>query len=137
MLLYHDEVIEKIESLIGLNGERYRAQAYLFVLSALEYTVKKLDRIKESNDKRHVTGQELSVGIKDYALSEFGPTARLVFAHWGINKTDDFGSIVYDLISVGLLGKNDSDKIEDFHAVFDLDSEMVANYKYKIVRKQG
>ena len=130
----HDEALLKIEAL-SRKGERYRTQSYLFVLTALEYTTRKLKRENKEGKERHVTGQELSHGIKEYALQEFGPTARLVFAHWGVNKTVDFGNIVYDLISVGLLGKNDEDSIDDFKDVFDFDREMVANYKYKIARK--
>jgi uncharacterized repeat protein (TIGR04138 family) len=132
----HDDILAKIEALAGVRGQ-YRVQSYHFVMTALEFTARKLQRTNKEGKERHVSGQELSHGIKEYALREFGPTARLVFAHWGVNRTADFGNIVYDLISVGLLGKNDEDSIDDFNNVFDFDNEMVANYRYKINRERN
>ncbi|MBL8028626.1 MAG: hypothetical protein JNL74_19540 [Fibrobacteres bacterium] len=130
-----DEALQKIEAL-SRNGGRYRTQAYFFILTALEFTARKLERHDKEGRERHVTGQELSHGIKEYALQEFGPTARLVFTHWGINSTYDFGRIVYDLIGVGLLGKNDEDSMDDFKDVFDMDKEMVVNYRFKLPKKK-
>ena len=126
-----DQVIEKIES--HIQGRRpYKAQAYLFVLGALDFTLDRLGRRENPTPDRHVSGQELSHGIKDYALTQFGPTARMVFDHWGLRGTADFGRIVYDLIELKLLGKNDRDRIEDFENVFDLEQELVSNYRFKL-----
>ena len=52
---------------------RYRREAYDFIFEALEFTLK---QIKE---KRHISGQELLDGIRDYALQQFGPLAKMVF----------------------------------------------------------
>ena len=91
----------------------YAPEAYQFLLEALEYTVSKLP------EKRHVSGRELSEGIRDYAKDSFGPMVLTVFNQWGLYKTDDFGEIVFRLISIGLMSKSDSDKKSDFSNLFE------------------
>jgi uncharacterized repeat protein (TIGR04138 family) len=132
-----DQVISRIEAHIR-DRRPYKAQAYLFVLGALEFTLDKLGRKGKPETPeavRHVSGQELSYGIKDYAVAQFGPTARMVLDNWGIKTTSDFGRIVYDLIDLKLLGKNEQDKIEDFDNVFNLDQELIDNYRFKLDKR--
>ena len=119
--------------LLSERDGRYRTHAYLFVLTGLDYTLKRLNRhnARQAAD-RHVTGQELAGGLRDFALSEFGPSARMVLAHWGIQSTLDFGHIVYNLISVGLMGKSESDRLEDFMEVYDFDTEFVDKYRFNV-----
>ena len=40
---------------------------------------------------------------------------------WGINRTDDFGEIVFNLVEAELMSKTDEERLEDFHDVFDFD----------------
>jgi uncharacterized repeat protein (TIGR04138 family) len=109
---------------------RYSREAYRFVSDALEHTVSKL------SERRHVTGQELSQGIKDYALREFGPLAREVFRSWGVRSTADFGEIVYNLIEIGVMGKTDEDRREDFHNVYDLNAAFEEGFNIRISEDQ-
>lgn len=124
--------MRQIQSLSDRDG-RYKVNAYLFALAGLDATLRKLDR-RDSPDEtaRHVTGRELSWGLRDFALSEFGPSAKMVLDHWGIRSTLDFGHIVYNLISVGLMGKNDSDRLEDFDSVFDFSEELERKYRFNL-----
>ncbi len=107
----------------------YKLEAYSFVLSALNYSVSKLDR------PRHLTAKELLSGIKEYGLDQFGPMTRVVFEHWGIKSTKDFGNIVFDLIKVGLLGKTKKDKISDFGNVYDFKETFDKNYRYSLTKQ--
>jgi uncharacterized repeat protein (TIGR04138 family) len=86
----------------------YRREAYLFVQEALDFTVKGV------GERRHVSGQELLEGIRRYAWQRFGRMAPTVFAEWGVRQTRDFGRIVFNMVDEGLMGKTDSDRIEDF-----------------------
>lgn len=95
---------------------RYARGAYLFIFEALEHTVRKL------GVRRHVTGKELLEGIRQFSRRQFGPLAKTVFRRWGIQSTDDFGQVVFRLVEVGLLGKTETDSVEDFHQVFDFDT---------------
>lgn len=101
----------------------YKREAYYFVMAALDYY---LDKIKE---RRHVTGQELLLGISEYAKNEFGPMVLTVFSHWGIKNTADFGHIVYHLIERGLLSKQADDQLADFENVYDLEKEFRFDFK--------
>ena len=114
--------LKKIEEIVE-KDPRYKFEAYTFVLAALHDTVSKLKK------PRHISGQELALGIRKYALDQFGPMAKTVLHHWGIRKTLDFGTIVFSLIDVQLISKQSEDKLEDFDKVYEFDD---AFGKYQI-----
>jgi uncharacterized repeat protein (TIGR04138 family) len=116
------DIIEKVAA----KDPRYKEDAYFFVLRGLNFTVAKLDK------PRHVTGQELAGGIRDYAIDQFGPMAQQVLEHWGISATLDFGNVVYNLIGVKLLAKNEADSIDDFKDVYDFKKAFGCPVEYKI-----
>lgn len=97
---------------------RYRREAYAFVREALDFTQKLVTR---ENQKRirHVTGQELLDGIRQFALKEFGPMAATVLEEWGITSCPDFGEIVFNMVDVGLLARTEEDRREDFQNGYD------------------
>ncbi|MDD4879471.1 MAG: hypothetical protein PHR22_03325 [Candidatus Omnitrophica bacterium] len=105
---------------------RYPEEAYFFVLKGLNFTVAKLDK------PRHVTGQELSDGMRLYAIEQFGPMSKDVLEHWGITRTEDFGNIVFNLIEVKLLAKTETDSIEDFKNAYDFKKAFARPVEYKI-----
>lgn len=94
---------------------RYTQEAYLFVRAGLEFTVRQLEK------PRHVSGQELLEGIRTFALQEFGPMSKTVLAGWGIERTEDVGEIVFNLVDTGLLGKTERDCREDFADGYDFE----------------
>lgn len=94
---------------------RYTAEAYAFVRAGLDFTVRRLEK------PRHVSGRELLDGIREFALSEFGPMTRTVLAGWGLTRTEDVGEIVFNMVEVGLLGKTEKDSRADFAAGYDFD----------------
>jgi uncharacterized repeat protein (TIGR04138 family) len=111
-LVTDDKVMTDLER-VAASDPRYRLEAYLFLMSSLEYTAGKLGR------RGHVSGRELLDGIKDLARERFGPTAKIVLEHWGVTTTADFGEIVFNLVSAGVLGKTESDSRDDFKDVYD------------------
>ena len=99
---------------------RYSRDAYHFVKDALDHTQKLVN--KNSQGKlRHVSGQELLEGIRDYAISEFGPMALTVFEEWGIRNCQDFGEIVFNMVESKLLAKTEQDSRDDFMKGYDFD----------------
>lgn len=107
-------------ALILAKDPRYQRDAYLFVKDALDHTQKIV--VKENKGElRHVSGQELLGGIRDYALVQFGPMTKMVFEEWGITRCEDFGEIVFNMVEIGLLGKTDKDSREDFANGYDFD----------------
>jgi uncharacterized repeat protein (TIGR04138 family) len=108
---------------------RYAPEAYYFIFEALEFT---LGRI---NEHRHVSGQELLEGIRDYALERFGPLSRTVFNEWGIWRTQDFGEIVFNLVDADLLKKTREDRPEDFREVYDFEDAFDRAYERRLRRQ--
>ena len=68
---------------------------------------------------RHVSGQQLCLGLRDYAIERYGILAPAVLEHWHIIRTEDFGRIVFAMIDAGLMSKTSADTLEAFRAVFD------------------
>jgi uncharacterized repeat protein (TIGR04138 family) len=91
---------EEALALIQAKDPRYQREAYLFVREALDHTQKSI--VKETRGNlRHVTGQELLAGIRDLALTQFGPMAMTVLDEWGIHSCGDFGEIVFNMVEIG------------------------------------
>jgi uncharacterized repeat protein (TIGR04138 family) len=105
---------------IRQNAGPYAQEAFQFVRDGLAQTVNAIHG-DEKCAERHVCGQELCVGLKDYAIDRYGMLARTVLSRWGINRTDDFGRIVFAMIEAGLMRKSEEDSFEDFCEVFDFE----------------
>lgn len=121
MLDDQDAFLRKIEEIAERDG-RYKSAAYLFIYAALEYLVSRLKQKGAAPPAgRHVTGQELSGAIAEYAREQYGPLARPVLEHWGLRTTLDFGHIVFNLVEEGLMGATEEDSLEDFRDVYDFD----------------
>jgi uncharacterized repeat protein (TIGR04138 family) len=128
----------KLEELVR-RDPRYASEAYEFVFQALAHAQKTLGRAPREprtmdepgpeEQAHHVTGPELLEGVRDLALREFGFLARTVLRMWGINRTDDVGEIVFNLIEAELMSKTDEDTRADFRAVYDLDKTLVEDYR--------
>ncbi len=109
-----DETLDTIRA----KDPRYARDAYHFVREALDYTQKTIGR-ESQEGIRHVTGQELLSGIRDYALSQFGPMTMSLFEDWGIRQCRDFGEIVFNMVENGLLAKTKDDTRADFDGGYD------------------
>ena len=103
---------ELIEPILA-KDPRYHRQAYLFLREALDHTQTTVSKPKKG-EIRHVSGQELLGGIREYALEQFGPMALTVLEEWGIRRCEDFGEIVFNMVEHGLLAKTDKDSRDDF-----------------------
>ena len=103
---------------------RYSSDAYHFVQEGLNHTLKSLKRGGQ-HAHRHVSGQELLHGLREFALKEYGPMSKAVLNEWGIKTTDDIGQIVFNLVNASVLGKNDTDSPNDFKNVFTFDDAFV------------
>ncbi len=105
----------------------YPVDAFLFLQRGLDFTVRRLHgdppeeqgRRKGQSESRHVSGQQLCYGLRDFALQEYGLMARTVLKYWGIRNSLDFGRMVFALVEADLLQKTEEDRIEDFEDVFD------------------
>ena len=109
-----DEAVD----LIVAKDPRFARDAYAFVREALDFTQKLA--VKEARGNiRHVSGQELLDGIRQFALQQFGPMAVTVFEEWGVKDCRSFGEIVFNMVEIGLLAKTDKDSRGDFQSGYD------------------
>ena len=114
--------IEKITQ----RDTRYKPDAYEFVMQALWFTQKRLDR------KGHIRGRELLEGIRDFGLEQYGPMTKTVFQHWGVKRTEDFGEIVFNMVENGLMRKTGKDSRADFKNVYDFQNTFDSKKLFRI-----
>jgi uncharacterized repeat protein (TIGR04138 family) len=99
----------------------YPVDAFHFVREGLSYAAQRvhddMDNLDEAD--RHISGQQLCLGLRDFAIERYGLLAQAVLDHWHIRRTDDFGRIVFAMVGGGVLSKTPDDTIDDFRAVFD------------------
>ena len=134
MSVNHPRLAELVE-----RDPRYAYEAYDFVFTALNFTQKMLNRVppptrddESPGSEYHVSGPELLEGIRTLALQEFGLMARVVFKLWGVNRTDDFGEIIFNLVKENLMSKTDQDCRDDFHEVYDLDQALIEDFHLEL-----
>lgn len=116
----HD--FNEVVGLIVQEDPRYEKGAYVFLQKALNFTIdkerKSHGKLGAKTAKRHVSGQELLEGIREYAVEQYGPMAYFVLTSWGLRRCEDFGEMVFNLIDYGVFSKNDDDRKEDFTATY-------------------
>ena len=101
----------------------YPMEAFSFVREGLSYTAQNVHEDPEAREEsdRHITGQQLSLGLRDFAIERYGLLARAVLEHWSVRRTDDFGRIVYAMVEAGLMSKTPNDSLGDFQEVYDFE----------------
>ncbi len=122
--IHFEEVLEKITA----KDPRYHRDAYLFVREALDHTQKEICK-KQEQQLRHVSGEELLDGIRDYALRQYGPMSLTLLHEWGVRRTDDFGEIVFNMVEAGLLNKTDSDSRADFKDGYNFEEAFLKPFR--------
>lgn len=125
-----DRFVSEVKK-ICMTDKRYRPEAYIFLREAISHIIS----TKGGKGNEHISGKELVEGIRKYALQTFGPMASTVFTCWGINKTEDFGNIVYNLVEVGILKVSEEDSIDDFKNCYDFYEAFVKPYLPKHGKK--
>lgn len=118
MSICGDVIWDRVRS----NAKGFPPEAFIFVHEGLRHTVEKLHGELGSIDPecpRHVSGQELCLGLRDYAIRQYGPLAKTVLNSWGVRRTEDLGRMVFILVESGIMRKSDEDSMDDFSGVFD------------------
>lgn len=98
---------------------RYGRDAYLFLRETLEHL--RAETLRKGGTPRHLNGRELLEGLRELALTQFGPMAWTVLDDWGIHACSDWGEVVFNLIDQQVLTKTPTDSREDFREVYDFD----------------
>lgn len=114
--LNFDDVLGKMVE----QDPRYHRDAYVFLREALEFTQKVIS--KANKDRvRHISGQELLNGVREYGLLSFGPMTAMVLEEWGIRSCEDFGNMVFLMVENNLLRKQEQDSPEEFKNGYSFD----------------
>lgn len=132
----HEVSFEDALAQILAKDPRFHRDAYLFVREALDYTQKLV--VKENSGQlRHVSGQELLDGIRQFALAQYGPMTLMLFSEWGVHTCRDFGDIVFNMVEIGLLAKTEHDSRADFENGYDFEETFRKPFLPKPKRARG
>jgi uncharacterized repeat protein (TIGR04138 family) len=115
------ELLERIARAIRDDG-RYAPEAFDFLHRGLELATRLKHGPRAAKKLRHVSGPELCEALRVLALETWGMLAREVLRRWNIHRTRDFGEMVYLMIGLDIMGKQDSDDLSDFDNVYDFRS---------------
>ena len=99
---------------IAREDGRFSFEAIEFIYEGLGHTVKHV-----ASQPKHISGDQLCLGLRDLAKDKFGRLAKVVLNKWGIETSRDFGEIVYLMIKNNWMSAQPDDAIEDFDNVFD------------------
>ena len=106
----------------------FSPSCYPFIRDGLAHTVEMVHGadaatadLSPEDESRHVNGQQLCYGLRDYGVERCGLLARDVLGRWGIRQTEDFGKIIFAMVEAGLMRKTDEDTLEDFRSVYDFE----------------
>ncbi len=116
----HEVSFEEALEQILARDLRYPRDAYHFVREGLDHTQKSLTKASRGQ-LRHISGQELLAGIREYALQQFGPMTITVFEEWNIRECRDFGELVFNMVECGMLAKTEQDSRADFDGGYSFD----------------
>jgi len=122
-----DFMKKSIEAIATEDG-RYNALALRFVYEGLGVTIEKIR--SGQLEKRHISGDELSLGLAELAAERWGRLARLVLNRWGVTTTRDLGEIVYLMIANNWMTAQQDDTIEDFNDVYDFERIFEKDFKF-------
>ena len=108
------------------SGTPYSPGAFAFVQNGLGYTTEFFTMQSSSQYEldeldQHVSGQQLCMGLRDFAIEQFGLLAPVVLRHWGVQRTDDFGTIVFRMVDLKVFRTSPQDSEDDFRAIFHFD----------------
>lgn len=109
--------LERFERAVRQDG-RYAPEAFEFLHRGLELATRLKYGDEPEGGPRHVSGQDLCEALRVLAVQMWGPLAGEVLRRWNIRRTRDFGEMVYLMIELGHMGRQDSDDITDFDDVY-------------------
>lgn len=112
---------------ICLTDKRYHRDAYLFVQHALDFASRNNNAVPVA--RGHISGKQLLDGVREYVVQQYGPMSGTILRFWGIQKCQDIGNIVFNMVHSKLLGKTEDDKLEDFDAGFDFETALEKPFK--------
>jgi uncharacterized repeat protein (TIGR04138 family) len=125
------KIKKNLEEIAAADG-RFAPAALEFVFEGLGHTAKLLGRTEEVDEKRHVTGADLAMGLRALATEKWGRLAKSVLNRWGVRNTRDFGEIVYLMIEHEWMSSQPSDKLQDFDNLYDFKTAFEDAYELQV-----
>jgi uncharacterized repeat protein (TIGR04138 family) len=129
-----EKTLQQVVDAVGT----YPIDAYIFVREGLSFTADKIhgQATADGEVARHITGSDLCLGLREFALQRWGLLARTVLKRWNITTTMDFGRIVFALVEHNHMQKTDEDDINDFRQVFDFRAAFESDYRISAVTER-
>lgn len=122
----------ELEKIIALCRRRpnYAVHAYLFMLAVVREASKRRAQYRLPGEPNlHITGQQLLLQARKLLLKRYGPMATTVLELWGVNRTEDFGEMIFDMVAQEILSVSDDDTINDFADSINFKKHLTTPYE--------
>ena len=116
---------EKLDNIVA-HDPRFRTEAYAFVLEAVGLS-SVIGSPMGHLTQRHIPGKELLEVLRVMAQLRLRSRAKSTLNSWGLHSCEDFGEVLFNLASAGLVGKRDEDRREDFQGGYSFEEAFPEN----------
>ena len=99
--------------------QTYPLGAYVMIYEVLDWVF--TEGSEQGRQRGHLTGQELAQKVFLFSVGRYGLLGRMIWEELNISTSEDVGEIVYHLVDNELMGKQDTDRKEDFEGLFTID----------------
>ena len=118
---------EDAVSRIVRKDPRFAERAYSFLKDALDFTMQRVEE-RENGSQRHVSGQELLEGFRDYALAQFGRIFKTLHV---LSNGKNVGEMVFLLIEEDVFSKQPEDSLDDFKGFMSFRKAFEEPYEFQ------
>jgi len=97
-----------------------QVEAYELIFETLDWLASDPQRDFLTREESHITGQQLTEAVFQFSLHNYGMMAKMVWKQLGIEKSEDIGDIIYELLDEEIMYKQDDDSKSDFDNVLTI-----------------
>ncbi len=101
---------------------RYNARAYALLMDVINYLVDELEA-------KHIDAEFILDEFRERTLDQYGPLSYTVLTEWGVERCEDIGEMMFNLVESKRVNKDQSDSPEAFVGRYDFKEAFKGPYE--------
>ena len=107
---------------IVAKDHRYNARAYALLMDVINY-------LSEELETKHMDAGFILDEFRERTLDQYGPLSYTVLTEWGVERCEDIGEMMFNLVESKRVNKDDSDSPEAFVGRYDFEEAFKGPYE--------